>query len=35
MGTTVVVVTILWLVLGQFIGPKLQARRTEVQNPEA
>lgn len=35
LGNVALVVTIVWLVLGQFIGPKLQANRTADQTPEA
>lgn len=34
-GNVALVVTIAWLVLGQFIGPKLQARRVADEKPEA
>lgn len=34
-GNVALVVTIAWLVLGQFIGPKPQARRVANQTPES
>lgn len=34
-GTVASAVTIVWLVLGQFIGPRLEARMSKVSNSEA
>ncbi|MGR0158820.1 hypothetical protein [Paenarthrobacter nitroguajacolicus] len=34
LGNVAFVVTIVWLVLGQFIGPRLQARRAAAQKPQ-